>query len=160
MAKVGAPSIYSDEIAAHITSELVNGRSLRGICLEDKGMPNVATVIRWLANPAYAEFRAQYARAREAQADILADEIIDIADTPVTGQKTKTNDKGEVETTTGDMIEHRRLQVDARKWYASKLAPKKYGDKLAVGGDESMDPIKHAVDVTLTPAEAYRKLIG
>ena len=38
------------------------------------------------------------------------------------------------------MIEHRRLQVDARKWAAGKLAPKKYGDKLAVGGDEDAPP--------------------
>ena len=96
----------------------------------------------------------------QAQADILADEVVDLADTTRIGVKVKTNDKGEVETTEGDMVERTRLQIDARKWYAGKLAPKKYGDKLAVGGDDSMDPIRHAVDATLTPAEAYRKLIG
>lgn len=90
----------------------------------------------------------------------MAAEIIKIADTPVVGIKKKTNEKGEVETTEGDMIEHRRLQVDARKWAASKLAPKKYGDKLALGGDEAMPPIQHKVDATLTPGEAYKQILG
>ena len=90
-------------------------------------MPSVSTVYRWIQ--AHVEFRDNYTRAREDQADTLADEILDIANTPVVGVKTKTNEKGEVETTEGDMIEHRRLQVDARKWIAAKLKPKKYGDK-------------------------------
>lgn len=74
------------------------------------------------------EFRDNYARAREDQAHKLAEEILHIADTPMIGVKTKTDKDGNVETTEGDMIEHRRLQVDARKWYAGKVAPKKYGD--------------------------------
>lgn len=71
-----------------------------------------------------------YARAREDQADTLADQIIEIADTPMLGIKTKTDEEGNVETTQGDMIEHRRLQVDARKWIAAKLKPRKYGERL------------------------------
>ena len=90
-------------------------------------MPTASMVYRWLAE--YAEFREKYTRAREVQADTLADQILDIANTPVIGTKTVTKVTG-VEVTEGDMIEHRRLQVDARKWYASKLAPKKYGDKI------------------------------
>lgn len=72
-----------------------------------------------------------YARARDDQADTLADQIIDIADTPLQGVKTKTDANGKViETTEGDMIEHRRLQVDARKWIAAKLKPRRYGERL------------------------------
>lgn len=89
-------------------------------------MPNKATVYRWLGSN--EPFRDLYARAREDQADTLADEIVNIADNPVVGIKTKTGKDG-VEITEGDMIEHRRLQVDARKWVAAKLKPKKYGDK-------------------------------
>lgn len=104
------------------------------ICADD-GFPADRTVYRWLE--AHEEFRQQYARAREVQADTLSDEILDISNTPVIGAKTKTGKDG-VEVTEGDMIEHRRLQVDARKWLASKLAPKKYGDKtdhnVAVSG--------------------------
>jgi hypothetical protein len=66
-------------------------------------------------------FRAQYAQARDAQHDHWADEILHIADTP----------NREVDRD----VDHRRLQVDARKWLLSKLAPKKYGDRLDVAGD-------------------------
>jgi hypothetical protein len=92
-------------------------------------MPNKMTVLRWLADERNELFRAQYARAREIQADTLAEEILDISNTPVMGTKSVSKATG-IEITEGDMIEHRRLQVDARKWYASKLAPKKYGDKV------------------------------
>jgi hypothetical protein len=49
------------------------------------------------------------------QADALFDDINYIADTPQKGIKTITK-AGVVETIEGDMIEHRKLQVDARKW--------------------------------------------
>lgn len=117
---------FSRDIADLICERIANGESLRSICSEAE-MPNKATVFRWLA--ADGDFSDQYARARETQADSLFDEILTIADTPMEGVKTKTTASG-TETTTGDMIEHRRLQVDARKWMAGKLQPKKYGDKI------------------------------
>jgi hypothetical protein len=58
--------------------------------------------------------------------------VVEIADTPQIGTKTKTGKDG-VEVTEGDMIDHRRLRVDARKWYLCKLAPKRYGDRLDLG---------------------------
>jgi len=51
------------------------------------------------------------------------------------GMKTKINEKGEAEIVEGDMIEHRRLQVDARKWMLAKMLPKKYGDRTTLAGD-------------------------
>src|SRR3546814_4173198 len=66
----------------------------------------------------------QYARARDNQADTLADEILDIADDG-------SNDYvGEDEKYNGDAVARSRLRVDARKWLAGKLAPKKYGEKI------------------------------
>lgn len=122
-------SSYTDEIADVICERIANGESLKAICAED-GMPSQSMVFRWLADPAKEEFRERYARARESQADALFDEILSIADTPVMGEKTKTDADGNTEVMTGDMIEHRKLQIDARKWLAGKLRPKKYGDKL------------------------------
>ena len=131
---MGRPSDYTPEIAAEICHRLAQGNSLRSICRADD-MPSERAVFNWLQK--HDEFVQQYARAREAQADTLADEILDISNTPILGVKTKIGKDG-VETTEGDMIEHRRLQVDARKWLAGKLAPKKYGDKtdhnVAVSG--------------------------
>lgn len=138
--KPGRPTIFSAEIAAAICERLANGESLLAIC-RDLAMPNRSTVYRWLA--ADKEFCDKYARAREAQADYLAEQALEIADTPQIGIKTKTGPNG-METTEGDMIEHRRLQVDTRKWFAAKVAPKKYGDKITTehsGPDGG--PIEH-----------------
>ncbi len=121
------PSEYTEEQAIEICSRLAEGQSLVAICRDDD-FPDVRTVYRWLV--ANETFCQMYTRAREDQADTLADQIIDIADTPLRGIKTKTDAEGNVETTEGDMIEHRRLQVDARKWIAAKLKPRKYGERV------------------------------
>ena len=34
-----------------------------------------------------------------------------------------------------EAVQRSRLRVDARKWLMSKLMPKKYGEKLELGGD-------------------------
>lgn len=77
----------------------------------------------------------KYERAREAQALTMAEQIITIADECRQGVKTTTKPDGSVETVVGDMVERSRLQIDARKWLAGKMAPKKYGDRLALDAD-------------------------
>ncbi len=121
-----------------ICERIANGESLRSIC-DDEDMPNKSTVFRWLRSD--AEFSDQYARAREAQADALFDEMLDISNTPVIGEKTKTDKDGKVEVSTGDMIEHRRLQIETRKWMAGKLKPKKYGDKLDLNVSGNLETV-------------------
>ena len=74
--KRGRPSDYSAEIADTICDRLAGGESLRAICA-DAGMPDRATVSRWLAR--YEEFRDQYSFARERQVDCLVDKILEIA---------------------------------------------------------------------------------
>lgn len=109
-------------------------------------MPCTAAVFNWLAK--HPDFVEQYARAREAQADALADDILDIANTPLVGQIRKTDAEGNVEVTEEDMLGHRKLQVDARKWIASKLKPRKYGDKLELGSDPNSPLQIQIVDPT------------
>lgn len=124
------PSKYSQQLADAICDLLVDGKSLRTICSTAK-MPSRSTVIRWLADN--ETFRNQYARARELQADTLAEEILDIADKAVLGERLKKDGKGKVlERQTGDMVERPKLMIDARKWYAGKLQPKKYGERVAL----------------------------
>ncbi len=119
------PAIASEDPKAELCRRLIEGESLRTICA-DAHMPSKPTVCRWLA--ADEAFQAEYRHAREMQGEALAEEILAIADTPVAGSKTTTKGDGTIETVEADMIEHRRLRVDARKWVASKLYPKKYGD--------------------------------
>lgn len=134
----GRPSEYSDEVADVICNRLVEGESLRRICMGDD-MPSAAAVFRWLASN--ERFREQYACAREAQADTYADEIVDIADDGA-------NDyMGEDEKYNGDAVARSKLRVDARKWVASKLKPKKYGDKQLVGSDPD-NPLPAGVTVS------------
>lgn len=148
---LGRPSIFSQEIADAICEALISGKSLRSIC-ESDDMPPASTVCTWLTQS--EAFSEQYARAREAQADTLADEILFIADNTQEGTKVKETEKG-VETWTGDMIEHRRLQVESRKWIAAKLKPKKYGDKFSaeLSGPNGR-PIETKTSVTTPGCEA------
>lgn len=118
-----------DQVKDELCRRLIEGESLRSICRID-GMRDKATICRWLA--ADEDFAKRYTIARDLQAEALADEILDIADTPIVGIKTTTKADGSVERVEGDMIDHRRLRVDARKWVASKLAPKKYGEAALI----------------------------
>jgi len=77
------------------------------------------------------EFSDKYARARDEQAETLADEIIAIADEP---PAEVTDDKGVSRTDSG-WVTWQKNRMDARKWVAAKLKPKKYGDRQVLAGD-------------------------
>jgi hypothetical protein len=138
---MGRPSTYSEAIAAEICERLAAGESLKAIC-RDEHMPPDPTVRRWVIVDEQG-FAAQYVRARDIALDRMADEIVEIADNPQIGEKIKHGKDG-TEITEGDMIEHRRLRVDARKWYLCKLAPKRYGDRLDLGNADGQ-PLQIAV---------------
>ncbi len=131
MAKRGRPTKYSDKLAATICQRLAEGESLRKIC-KDANVPAMSTVLAWLFDGGHDEFSEQYARAREAQAEFYADEIVDIADD---SSADVTTDEDGKETVDHEHISRSRLRVDSRKWVASKLLPKVYGDKLQHTGD-------------------------
>lgn len=118
---IGRPPFkYSEELANKIC-ELIStsNKGLHTICKENKEFPSYTVIYEWLnKNKIFAD---KYARAKETQADFLADEIIEIADhsgedhTPFTGK---------------NVVDRDKLRVDARKWVAAKLKPKKYGDRI------------------------------
>lgn len=107
--KHGRPSIWSQELADQICERISNGETLRAVCRDIKIAPS--TVIEWTWKN--KEFFEQYTRARQKQADAYADMILDEAFNSIDPQIG-------------------RLRVDALKWVASKLAPKRYGDKVEV----------------------------
>lgn len=130
----GRPSDFTPEIANAICERLIDGESLRGICSDDD-MPHASTVCRWLS--ADADFREQYAHAREAQADTLFDDVLEIADDARNDWMERRGEDDAGWVANGENIQRSRLRVDARKWMAAKLAPKKYGDRQTV---EHTDP--------------------
>jgi hypothetical protein len=111
--KRGRPSIFSEELAAQICDRIAGGESLRSIC-RSESMPVQTTVYRWLQNNEV--FQQQYARARSLQAETYADEIADIADASC--------DR--------DSAAAARVRIDARKWFAEKVHPKKYGVRQTI----------------------------
>lgn len=130
----GRPSEFSQERADTICLRLAEGESLRAICRDDD-MPSQTTVFRWLAaKPTFCE---QYTRARALQAERWSEEIIEISDDAT---------RDTVQTEAGERADHEwisrsRLRVDTRKWLMSKLAPKKYGDKLLHAGPDGTGPV-------------------
>lgn len=115
---------YTEKLAQSVCNRIATSNdSLKTICLEINIHPS--TIFDWIAN--FPDFADKYARAREAQADYLADEILEIAD-EVSRDTIITPDGIIIENK--EWINRSKLRVDARKWIASKLKPKKYGDKL------------------------------
>ncbi len=125
---IGRPTDYNDEIGALICERLCDGESLKSICSEPE-MPARSTVFRWLTlNKIFSDM---YTKAREVQADALADELLAIADDGrndwmeriVDGENLGWKENGE-------SIRRSALRVDTRKWIASKLKPRKYSERL------------------------------
>ena len=100
-------------------------------------MPGESAVRFWVLDDLNG-FAAKYARARAVGYERMAEEIVAIADTPMIGTKSVSKATG-LEITEGDMIEHRRLQVDTRKWMLAKMLPKVYGDKQQIEHSGAVD---------------------
>lgn len=132
----GRPTDYTVEMATFICSEIASGEKITDICLAES-MPSPRAIYAWLAK--YPEFQQQYARAQLDRTHAMAEEVLEIADE--SGFDAHIVDGRAV--VNGDAIQRARLRVDTRKWLMSKMAPKKYGDKLELG----------------TPAEGF-KVVG
>lgn len=107
----GRPSSYTPEAGKLICDILASGKPLTPTVLKENGLPPPQTVYRWTED--VEGFREQYTRARQYQAHVYADQIVELADTAKDANLA-------------------RIQVDTRKWYASKVIPKIYGDKQEV----------------------------
>lgn len=119
------PPDTKQEVIEAILGHIDDGASLRAACVKID-FPR-KTFERWLESD--PELCAQYERARANRSDKIFEEMLMIADTPLIGKIETTKEWG-VEEKTADMIEHRRLQVETRKWMLGKMAPKKYGDRV------------------------------
>lgn len=123
--------MYSEEIAEEICRKLAEGMSLNQIC-KAENFPAESTVRSWALDD-YKGFSAKYTRARDLGLDALADEVMAIADDGSADMVTRYTEKGsEYQAVDQEHIARSRLRFDARRWYLSKLAPKKYGDRTAV----------------------------
>lgn len=125
----GRPSDYTPELARAVCQRIAEGESLRSIARDD-AMPDKWTILRWLGR--HEEFSAQYARAKEQGAEALAEELFEIADDASNDYMEQLDGEGNVTgyKLMGEHVQRSKLRIDTRKWYLSKIMPKKYGDKV------------------------------
>jgi hypothetical protein len=125
----GRPSKFSQELADKICVSLMEGKALRAVAAECD--IHVTVIFQWLqTRPGFFD---QYVKAREVQAELMADDLTSIADevpeiTTVTTSPTGSVSERKALDSAG--VYRNRLRVDTRKWIAAKLLPKKYGDHL------------------------------
>lgn len=124
---MGRPTIYSQEMADRIC-ELVATHTFgqKKLCDLFPDIPAKDTINQWRFK--YTDFSSQYMKAKAAQAQLLAEEVMDIADDGRNDWMETTDDEGGVAwKLNGEHVQRSKLRIDARKWHASKLVPKIYG---------------------------------
>lgn len=151
MSNLGRPTEYTPEIAREICDRIAAGESLSSICKSDEKFPHKSTVCGWVLDDREG-FSQQYAIARQLQAQLLADEIVDIADDSTNDYMLRQSKSGEdYEAVNPEAIGRARLRVDTRKWYLSKVLPKVYGDKVVTehtgpnGGPVQIEEIRRTI---------------
>lgn len=130
----GRPTLFTQELSDIICDKLANGQSMRSVCREES-MPCMTSVFKWLReNELFAQ---QYARAKEESADALFEELLDIADDGTNDWMERNDPEGNCTgyQLNGEHVQRSRIRLDTRKWALSKLKPKKYGERISVGGD-------------------------
>lgn len=125
----GRPTTYTQAIADKICVLMRTGKTLLAICREDETLPPSSTIRTWAAEDR-SGFFAQYARAREVGIDAMVDEMLSLA-------FDETGDVDDDGKWSHANVQRSRLKTDVIRWYVSKIAPKRYGEKIdhTVGGE-------------------------
>ena len=126
-----------------ILGDIANGASLSAAIQRLDPAPSYWWAKDWLRRD--PELKARYIEAVEDRADRLAEELIELADQPI---PTGLDGPG-----MSAWVQKLRVQVDVRKWAASKLKPKAYGERL----DVTVAPAQ--ISITAALEEANRRVL-
>lgn len=151
----GRPSSFTQQIADEICDRIALGESLIEIASDDH-MPDRVTVYRWLWSGKHEDFRNAYARAREAQADSLFDEMQTIADDGANDWMEKRSADGAMIgwQLNGEAVARSKLRLEDRRWRAGKLRPKTYGDATMLKhANAEGEVIRTVIDPSLLSAD-------
>ena len=138
--KIGRPSKYTPELAAEICERLSNGEPLRQIC-RDSLMPAWTAIYAWAA--ADKDLSERIAQAREQGADAIAEEALEILDSPPEYVLTKQG-----EAVDSGYVTWQRNRAEMRLKLLAKWHPKKYGDRQIISGDKD-NPLEVKADITV-----------
>lgn len=101
------------EILAKVVDQMIDGKSVRSICMGDENLPDRITLLRWMNED--KEFASTIARARELQAEALHDDMAEMC---------RKMESGEIDYNTGKAI------IWAKQWSAARMNRARYGDKI------------------------------
>lgn len=153
----GRQSTFSQDIADEIVRRLGQGIPLAEIC-RDETMPGYRTVSDWREK--MPEFAASIARAREDGFEQIAVECLRIADTPLFGEEVTTKPNGDEEVKRGDMLGHRKLQIETRLKLLAKWDPKRYGERMQLAGDPQQPlQVESTLNVTGLSTQALAEIM-
>jgi hypothetical protein len=133
------PSKRTPQLEQEVLSRMSSGEPLAQIC-RDEHMPHMSTWRVWCR--ADKELDIAHAHARDEGFDVIAADCLLIANTPQIGEETTIKPDGAVEVKTSDMLGHRKLQIETRLKLLAKWDPKRYGEKLAIGGAHDLPPVE------------------
>lgn len=124
----GRQSSYTRDRADAVIRGIESGSSLRHVAA-DTGVP-MPTICRWVSDSVDG-FAERYAQAKAIACDLMAEDTIAIADDSSQDWETRFNRKGEeYQALNREHVERSKARIHARHWYLSRLAPKKYGDRV------------------------------
>ncbi len=135
-------AIDRDEVLPRIYAGVASGIALDRVLREGERMPDPATFWRWHMED--EAIRDNLACARMNGVEVHMDEIVDIANNPMIGEKRTVKADGAVEIVQADMIEHRKLMIDTRVKRAQMIAPRKYGPKMELNGTVRQELVQMA----------------
>ena len=136
----GRPTVYTPEIARAICERIAAGETLRSIC-KGEGMPATSTVRGWALDNTH-EFFVLSTRAYTLGIEELAEQCIEIADDAAGDWVPSGDPDNPAPRFNGEYVQRAKLRIETRMRLLGKWAPKRYGDKLAVGGADDLPPIK------------------
>lgn len=136
------------KVADAVLAGMMSGLSLNKAC-KAVGVRH-STFLGWVEVD--AELADKYARARSELIERMADELLEISDQDVDIQDGKKD---------WAAVQKHKLQIDTRKWLLSKLAPRKYGDRIEIAGDETAPlKVEHAIDVSKLSTDALAQIVA
>lgn len=139
---------FSEELVSSILARIADGESVNKIC-SGADMPTRKSFFEWVLND--PELQRRYELAIVARTDYYAEEIIQIADDGMNDSYVDDQGNNRVD---NDVIARSKLRVDARKWFVSKMNPKKYGDKIAIDADVKVTPKMDEVEARIAQLQA------